>query len=176
MIVPRAGGGLAHFWRDNDHGDRWAEAAQPINAGNWSGVGLIHSNLGSLEIVGVMDEVLVHMQQSSPGGGWSDPIIIDTGLRDRPAFIQSSYGANGNFEVVAARADGGLSHYWRDNDSPDQSWSNSFTFNESMESQVTYDDVTTIQSSFSHSSFSARQEYNTCLSFPRCMGSAMGRA
>jgi hypothetical protein len=49
--------------------------------------------------------------------------------RERPAvspqsgfFIQARTGHTGNFEVVIPWPDGGLAHYWRDNDNPDLPW------------------------------------------------------
>lgn len=38
-------------------------------------------------------------------------------------FIQSNYGTQGNFEVVAPRTGGGIAHLWRNNDLPNQPWS-----------------------------------------------------
>jgi hypothetical protein len=37
--------------------------------------------------------------------------------------LQSSHGVKGNFEVVAPRSGGGLSHWWRNNDDPGLAWS-----------------------------------------------------
>ncbi|GLZ00657.1 hypothetical protein [Actinoplanes sp. NBRC 103695] len=49
--------------------------------------------------------------------------------RDRPAvsplggfFIQSRAGRTGNFEVLIAWPDGGLAHFWRDNEDPTLPW------------------------------------------------------
>jgi hypothetical protein len=38
-------------------------------------------------------------------------------------MIQSTYGVQGNFELVAPMADGGLAHFWRNNDAPGLPWS-----------------------------------------------------
>ena len=37
-------------------------------------------------------------------------------------IIQSTFGNKGNFEIVFASPRGGLSHYWRDNDSAGLTW------------------------------------------------------
>lgn len=37
-------------------------------------------------------------------------------------MIQSNLGWKGNFEMVAPRAEGGCSYYWRDNDHPELPW------------------------------------------------------
>src|SRR6266508_946574 len=37
-------------------------------------------------------------------------------------FIQSRFGAIGNFQVVAPNQHGGLSHHWRDNNAPGFPW------------------------------------------------------
>jgi hypothetical protein len=37
-------------------------------------------------------------------------------------LIQSSHGANGNFELVVPRIGGGLWHLWRNNDDPAFPW------------------------------------------------------
>jgi hypothetical protein len=160
VIVPRVGGGLAHFWRDNDHGDHWAEAAQPATAGTWSGVGLIHSSFGNLELVGVVDGVLVFLWQNGVGGPWSAPTRIDAGFIGRPALIQSSYGgSHGNFEVVAARSTSqriSLSHFWRNNSDANLPWSHAVNFRSTTDTAAIYEDVTLIQSSFNRLEVLAR--------------------
>jgi hypothetical protein len=39
-----------------------------------------------------------------------------------PALIQSTFGKKGNFEVVVPYPDGGIAHYYRDNDQPATPW------------------------------------------------------
>ena len=173
VIVPRAEGGLAHLWRNNDSGDTWAAATAPITTGRWSGVGLIHSSFGNLELVGVMDGALVFMWQNGPAGPWSGPMTIDAGVRGRPGFIQSTYGGrHGNFEVVAARVNGGLSHYWRDNSASNLGWSRPVTFNEMDGSPAVYEDVTVIQSSYEHLEVLARHTRSTLVSHFRAAWAA----
>jgi hypothetical protein len=173
VIVPSADGGLVHVWRDNDHGDVWRLAAPPIATGNWTGVGLVHSSFGNLEIVGIMDGDLVFLWQNGAGGPWSAPFIIDRGLRGRPGFVQSDYGgASGNFEVVAARVDGGLSHYWRNNSAPNFPWSLPVTFHETADSGDLFEDVAVIQSSFANLEVLARQSRTSAVSHFRAAWAA----
>jgi hypothetical protein len=120
-----------------------------------------------------MDGVLVFMVQSGPGGTWSRPVTIDAGMRGRPGFIQSPYGGrHGNFEVVAARVNGGLSHYWRDNSNPNLPWSRAVTFNEMDGSPAVYDDVTLIHSSYGHLEVLARHTASTLVSHFRAAWAA----
>jgi hypothetical protein len=46
-----------------------------------------------------------------------------TRIGGTPSLVQSRFGTKGNFEAVASLADGGLAHYWRNNDAPDLPWS-----------------------------------------------------
>lgn len=165
VIVPHRDGGLAHFWRDNDHGEVWHEASRPTTAGRWSGVGLIHSGYGNLELVGVVDGALVFMWQNGAGGPWSAPATLATGAMGRPGFIQSTYGGtNGNFEVVYGRNDGGLAHVWRDNTSNDLRWSAPVNFDERFGTTQRFRDVTLIQSSFGYLEVLARGDRSTLVS------------
>jgi hypothetical protein len=151
VIVPRPGGGLSHFWRDNDGGEVWHEGAAPVAGDNWSGLGLIHSNFGHLEIVGARNGRLQFLWQERPGGAWSAPQDIDAAraTKGRPAFIQSSYGVRGNFEVVALTADGRLVHYWRNNDAAGFPWSTGTLLSHAADAaQIDFNDVTMIQSSY----------------------------
>ena len=166
VIVPAPGGGLSHFFRDNT-GEffNWAVARQPITTGQWQGVGLIHSSYGNLEIVGVQGSDLVFMWQNGAGGPWSpEPRVIAHGYRGRPAFIQGPYGRTGNFEVVAARINGGLSHFWRDNDNPNLPWSGPYNFDEMVDSSAIFDDVSLIHDSFGFLNVLARQRNSTLVS------------
>lgn len=152
VVVPRPGGGLSHFWRDNDAGGVWQEAVhRPAPDGAWSGVGLIHSSFGNLEIAGVKDGSLHFLSQNGPGGVWSaaERVLMDGRSQGRPAFIQSTYGARGNFEVVVAKMNGGLAHYWKNNDYPNPAWNEGSAFG-AAPNQLLYqfDNVTMFQSSY----------------------------
>jgi hypothetical protein len=152
VIVPRPGGGLSHFWRDNDAGGVWHQAVnQPADDGAWLGVGLIHSNFGNLEIAGVKEGSLHFLWQNGQGGAWSAPEVVHMDSRSvgRPAFIQSTFGARGNFEVVVAKTNGGLAHYWRNNDDPHLAWIVGPLFDAGSNPLVyRFEDVTMFQSSY----------------------------
>ena len=49
-------------------------------------------------------------RDSGPAFNWNGPGQIATGLAGNPVLIQSRFGAQGNFELVAPLASGGLAH------------------------------------------------------------------
>jgi hypothetical protein len=167
VIVPRPGGGLSHFWRDNDGAEVWHEATQPTATGVWSGLGLIQSNFGNLEIVGVREGSLAFLWQNGPGGAWSIPVTLtnDADFAGRPALIQSTYGTRGNFEVVAAKRSGQLIHYWRNNGVDGFPWLAGTAFAPGA-TQPTYafDDVSLFQSSYGRLEVFAREKFREKLS------------
>jgi hypothetical protein len=130
LVVPRLGGGLSHYWRDNDdpllawHGPGLTfGSAEDIQA-----VALIQSNFGSfgnLELVAVEGGQLVHNWRDD-GGSWRwqarTYLPGGGGVAGSVAFLQSTHGLMGNYEVVAPLAAGGLSHWSRDNDAGDLPW------------------------------------------------------
>lgn len=133
LIVLKTAGGMAHYWRDNDSpGLVWHGPANFVASGNISGVSLIQSNFGpgNLEVVAAVGNQLVHYwRENHPPFTWHGPSpSFATGISGNPTVIQSSFGTKGNFEVVVARAGGGLSHYWRDNDAPGLTWHGPFNF------------------------------------------------
>jgi len=150
VIAPSPGGGLRHFWRDNDGSVLWHRAPPPQGDGNWSGVGLIYSNFGHLEVVGVRDERLTFLWQDGPAGVWRrEEIDPARAVKGRPAFIQSTYGVRGNFEVVGLTDVGGLVHYWRNNDAAGFPWSAGTLLPPVPNAPpLHFDDVTMIQSSY----------------------------
>jgi len=52
-----------------------------------------------------------------------DPITLSSGF-----FVQSTFGGVGNFEVVCSASQGGIVHYWRNNDAAGLPWSKSGSF------------------------------------------------
>jgi len=67
------------------------------------------------------------------------------GYRGNPVLIQSRFGAQGNFELVAPATDGGVLFMWRNNDDPALPWSAPGRFGETL---GTVDEITMIQSNF----------------------------
>jgi hypothetical protein len=49
-----------------------------------------------------------------------------------PSLIQGTFGARGNFELVSPSADGGLMHYWRNDDVPQLPWSGPAYFGQEL--------------------------------------------
>lgn len=66
-------------------------------------------------------------------------------VRGNPVLVQSRFGTQGNFELLAPAASAGLYFAWRNNDDPTLPWSPAFRFAESV-GQV--DAITMIQSNF----------------------------
>jgi hypothetical protein len=132
MVVPKAGGGLSHFWRNNDFpGFPWSGGFN-FGIGAVTGAALIQSNFGpgNFEVVAVVGNQLVHYwRENHPPFTWHGPSApFATGITGNPTLIQGSFGTKGNFEVVVARTGGGLSHYWRNNDAPGFPWSGPTNF------------------------------------------------
>lgn len=141
LVVPLSSGGMAHYWRDNDNEALPWQGPEIFGreAGMIYGVSLIQSNFGergNLEIVAVDvggNNLMHFWRDSGPSYDWHGPnkISKDTLVplfSGSPAMIQSRSGQRGNFEVVVARAEGGFSHYWRDNDDPELAWHGPFDF------------------------------------------------
>jgi hypothetical protein len=128
LVAPVIQGGLAHVWRDNDRGANWVMPATLFGSGfpqGFDDAALIQSNYvdapfgrGHLEVVARLGNRLFHFFRTSTEFRWSDAALIGpaTNVSGSPAFIQSKFGAQGNFEVVYPLRSGGLAHVWRDND------------------------------------------------------------
>jgi hypothetical protein len=133
VVVPRSGGGLAHWWRDNDHPSRpWRGPTLMFGSTkDVDAAALIQSNLGTvgnLEVLANAGGSLYHYWRDD-GGTWSwhankaKPVApLATGVVGTPGLVQGSHGTKGNFEVVAPHAGGGLVHWWRDNDGASVTW------------------------------------------------------
>jgi len=76
----------------------------------------------------VGNRLLHYWRDSGPNFQWNGPfkIVADnfeiTGVAANPVLVQSKFGSNGNFELVTPMENGGIGHYWRDNDSVDLEW------------------------------------------------------
>lgn len=130
IVVPRAGGGLAHWWRDNDAANL-AWTGPTLMFGSTEDVeaaALIQSSVGRLEVVTNAGGSLYHYWRDD-GGTWKwhtttiNPLPpFATGVIGAPALIQSTHGAQGHLEVVAPLEGGGLAHWWLDTDSAGGGW------------------------------------------------------
>ncbi len=155
FVAPAPGGGFSHYWRNNDttSSTAWTRSAtvgQEI--GQVDSVGMIQSNFGSpgnLEVVARVGDGLWYAWRDATGWHGPDPLVVDgaplKGVRGTFAYIQSRFGWQGNFELVAPLAAGGLAHYTRDNDDPARPWHMEQTFGASLGQ---FDAVTMIESAF----------------------------
>jgi hypothetical protein len=129
-VVALEGSDLVHYWLDSAHPDSPWNRAQTISS-NATGAGcIIQGDLGSgphgnLEVIVLEGRFLVHYSHnSSVGGAWSAPIIIEE-ASSAPCFFQSNYAAphhSGNFELVFRRGNV-LMWSFRDNKDSSFPWS-----------------------------------------------------
>jgi len=117
VVAPLSGGGFGHWYRSNNVGGLPWSGPTGFGSGQASGVALVHSSYGNLEIVACVGGQLVHYWRG--GNTWNGPNLIASGVTGEPDLIQAS---NGNFEVVAPLAAGGVGHWWRDNNSTSMAW------------------------------------------------------
>ncbi len=124
VVAPSTGNGLRHFYRDNDAlSRRWSEADSfAADEGHFSAAALIQSNYGvQLEVVATVGTRLLHYRRDA-SRVWHGPAVVAEGVCGTPGFIQSRRGTRGNFEVVVPSCDGGLCHFYRDNDATTPMW------------------------------------------------------
>jgi hypothetical protein len=84
LVVPTTGGGLAHYWRNNDDPNMPWYGPYSFGAGsNYSEVTLTQSNFadpGNLEVVAESADTLEFFwRDSGPSFTWSGPYLIETG-------------------------------------------------------------------------------------------------
>jgi len=134
VVVPAVGGGLVHIYRDNDAASLPWIVSTPNSFfadKQFDAVSIVQGNLGdlpggwgdpgNLEGVGRIGSDLYHFWRDS--SGWHlDGEPFATGTSGTPSIIQSHYGFHGNFEVVTPMVQGGLAHWFRNNDSPAIPW------------------------------------------------------
>jgi len=148
LLVPQ-GPRLVHYWRDNDaagqpwHGSPEVTALDPapgpaaplipvsaaLMQSNVNSPGDLHAVVrmrAAGDTTGAAD-VLVHYVLDTPTRIWKllGPIVADgqpvQGVTGMPGFIQSTFGQQGNFELLVPQGPR-LVHYWRDNDAAGQPW------------------------------------------------------
>jgi hypothetical protein len=148
VVVPAAGGGIAHYWRDNDDPNQTWHLATVFaqSEGIVSAVSMVQNRSDhNFEVIARVGDRLEYFYRdnSDPLQTWHGPHSIANGIAGSPALIQSDYYTNGNFEVVTPLASGGMRHYWRDNDNPNHPWHAGPVFGTSV---GIVDDVSMIQS------------------------------
>ena len=158
LVVPLQSGGLAHFYRNND------DPSLPWNGpfifatdqGSVDAVSLIQSNFsstgngpGNLAVVARIGSDLVYYYRDDVAFAWHGPSLITTGVTGVPSFVQArsgTFGTKGNYELVAPLENGGVAHFYRNNDDPNLPWTQTDTF--ATEFGIV-DAVSLIQSNFS---------------------------
>jgi Astacin (Peptidase family M12A) len=145
------GAGLTHFFRNNDApGVPWFRSgSQPVvpPAGGGiirrtpNGVAVIQSNFTPDGVHGNLEAVARMTPALDPGGTdslasyffdsrtlqWNGPTTLVAngqtifGVTGTPAFVQSTFGRQGNFELLVPMGNK-LVHFFRDNDAPGLPW------------------------------------------------------
>ena len=127
-LVARVGDTLQFFWRDSGPAFRWNGPIQ-IAAGATGNPVLIQSRLGkrgNFELAYPLASggiAMMWRDNDAPGRPWSAPATIGAALGqiDAVSLIQSNFGAPGNLELVARKAES-LHAMWRDS-GPAWRWS-----------------------------------------------------
>jgi hypothetical protein len=165
LVVPLQTGGMAHFYRDNDDpSEPWKG---PFTFGTERGlveaVSLVQSNFsthfaqtgtegpGNLAVVARIGKTLAYFYRDDAAPYiWHGPIqIVTTGVTGNPSFVQAipgTFGSKGNYELAVPVLNGGIVHFYRDNDNPSQPWIATAPFAKSLDAVA---GVSLIQSNFS---------------------------
>ena len=117
MLSTAAGNQMKHWWRDNSaSGFPWH--AGPLLANDVATCPTFTGTTFNRNFEAVYRTTggrLHHWWYDQSAGHWSDGGVFGpTDATGTPGFIQSNYGAPGNFEVVVRTADAKLNHWWRD--------------------------------------------------------------
>lgn len=142
MVAPYPGGGLAHYYRDNDQPLMpWIGPnvfGSPLAVG---AVSLIQSRFNNLELVARIGNYLAHFYRDSASGTWYGPNYFAFGVASgTPSLIQD---ASGNFQVITPLVTGGMALYYRDNSVSTFPWHGPIAV-----STTAVDAVSLIQSSY----------------------------
>ena len=148
MLIPGPGGSLVHWWRNGDvNSFPWskAETFGSDSVGSWPAFMGTTYNRNFETIYVATGNRLHHWFFDQSSSAWKDGGVFGpTNAAGVPAFIQSNYGAPGNFEVVVATSDQKLNHWWRDDINPGFQWHDGGTFG----SNVAFSGATLVQSQF----------------------------
>jgi hypothetical protein len=149
LVTPVTHGeGLEHNWRDNDSTTlTWGDPTC-FGRGFVDGVTMIQGNYGSpgnLEVVAVEgNRFWAYARLNQPPFTWFGPTLSGEGVRGIPSMIQSNNGDRGNFELVVPHQDGGLTHWWRNNDDGNLPWIGPLRFGDGR----MYEGAAVIQSNY----------------------------
>lgn len=124
VAVPLKTGGIGLLIRNNDKlGYPW-EGMVRIGEGLYDSVSLIQSNYndGNLEVMARQGETITHFWRDTLAGPWKGGNFIGARAAGNPVLIQSTWGEKGNFELLYANVEGGLTSLYRDNDKNPPVW------------------------------------------------------
>ncbi|WP_437307653.1 alpha/beta hydrolase [Sorangium sp. So ce388] len=119
LVVPHAGGGLAHYFRDNDTAEL-----------GWHGPAIFGADLGRFEAVAMSqraldapgdlavvartgDRLLMFWRAPGSGAAWQGPEEVVSGVRGTPALFRSASGGEGALELFSPLAGVGLARWCR---------------------------------------------------------------
>ncbi|WP_437944667.1 alpha/beta hydrolase [Sorangium sp. So ce296] len=122
LVVPHAGGGIAHYHRDNDTAELgWhGPAIFGAELGRFEAVAMVQRGAdapgapGDLEVVARAGDRLVMFRRPA-GAAWQGPEEVVSGVRGTPALFRSASGGEGALELFAPLAGVGLA-WWRRGD------------------------------------------------------------
>src|SRR5262249_55955055 len=125
------------------------------NLGKVSAVSLIQSTLsssgsgpGDFEVITRVGDRLFAFWHPDNHDVWLPASAPQVSVSGDLALIQSRFGQAGNFELVVPLAQGGLAHFWRDNDALGTPWKGGVIFGQEL---GRVDSVSLIQSTFTAS-------------------------
>lgn len=108
-----------------------------FGSGEVKAITALESRHGNIEAVCRIDNYLVHFWRDENTGEWHEYETFAEGVTGMPSFLESSYG---NYEVVAPLKNGGLGHWWRNNEDSAFPW-----FGPTLIGEGDYDDVILIE-------------------------------
>lgn len=128
-LISMDGDTAQHYWRDNGGDGNWHLAETLANdVGTPPTMTGTTFNRNFEFIYQTTANRLHHWFFDQAAGKWNDGGVFGpTDAEGVPGFIQSSYGAPGNFEVVVRTGSGQLAHWWRI-DGPPWTWKESARF------------------------------------------------
>jgi hypothetical protein len=119
LVVPLAGAGIAHYWRDNGSADpSWSgPAVLALELGRVDAVVLTESTRGDdvrLEVIVRKGDQLAHYcRPTRDPSAWHGPTFFFSEAAGIPGFIEGGDGVPGSLEMLVPLARGGVAHLWR---------------------------------------------------------------
>ncbi|MFP5317620.1 MAG: galactose oxidase-like domain-containing protein [Acidimicrobiia bacterium] len=127
VVSPLAGGGLAHWWRDNDGtGTPWTGPTPFAGGTPFAAADMVEGWVsGHLEVVARSAGLLVHWWRDG-GFAWHSAGVAGSGVTGIHAICQAA--ASGNYELVAPLAAGGMGHWSANPSAPSLDWHQTAAF------------------------------------------------